>query len=151
MKIMTQRFFLFLFASTFIFVLAVSGCTGGAKTKLVPASGTVTRNGEVLSDVRLEFRKLDTGASASGETDTNGKFTLTHSQGNLGVESGKYIVSVFQKGKPIPLPAGVKAEDLPEERRNPMSPEIEIRNSDDTPIEIEIPESGNSDIKIEIK
>jgi hypothetical protein len=59
--------------------------------------------------------------------------------------------TVTQNGKPLPLPAGAKPEDLPEERRNLMSPEVEIRNSDKSPIEIEIPEAGNNDLKIEIK
>ncbi|MDR2642323.1 MAG: carboxypeptidase-like regulatory domain-containing protein [Planctomycetaceae bacterium] len=145
MKIITKNIFLF----TFVFVLAVSGCTGGAK--LVPAGGTVTQNGKPLSDVRLEFRQPDTGTSAFAETDVDGKFVLTHSQGGTGAVAGKYIVSIFQKGKPIPLPTGINAEDLPEERRNPMSPEIEIRNSDNSNIEIEIPETGNNNLKIEVK
>ncbi|MDR2643947.1 MAG: hypothetical protein LBC74_14290 [Planctomycetaceae bacterium] len=147
MKVITKNIFLFIF----VFVLVVSGCMGSVKPKLVPASGTATQNGKPLSDVRLEFRKPDTGTSAFAETDIEGKFTLTHSQGGIGAESGKYIVSIFQKGKPIPLPTGVNAEDLPEEQRNPMSPEIEIRNSNDSNIEIEIPETGKNDLKIEVK
>jgi hypothetical protein len=134
-----------------LFMLFISGCTNNSGTKIVPAGGTLTQNGKPLVDVRLEFRHVDTGATAFAETDTSGKFTLTHTQGESGAEPGKYFVSVFQKGKPLSLPAGVKAEDLPEERRNPMSPEVEIRNSDKSPIETEIPDKGNNDLKIEIK
>jgi hypothetical protein len=134
-----------------LFTLLISGCTGNTRPKVVAAGGTVTQNGKPLADVRLEFRKPDTGASAFAETDANGKFTLTYSLGEQGTEPGKYLVSIFQKGKPLPLPAGVKPEDLPEERRNLMSPEVEIRNSDKSLIEIEIPEAGNNDLKIEVK
>ncbi|MDR1925663.1 MAG: carboxypeptidase-like regulatory domain-containing protein [Planctomycetaceae bacterium] len=134
-----------------LFTLLISGCTGNTRPKVVTAGGTVTQNGKPLADVRLEFRKPATGASAFADTDANGKFTLTYSLGEKGAEPGKYLVSIFQKGEPIPLPAGVKAEDLPEEQRNPMSPDVPIMNTDNEPIEVEIPVTGNMDLKIDVE
>ncbi|MDR2344523.1 MAG: carboxypeptidase-like regulatory domain-containing protein [Planctomycetaceae bacterium] len=136
---------------TFVFVFVGSGCLDSAKPKLVPVSGTVTQNNKPLSDVRLEFRKPDTGTSAFAETDSNGRFTLTHSQGESGAEPGKYLVSIFQKGKPITPTPEKNTENLPEELRNQMTPELEIRNSDGSQIEIVIPEKGNNDLNVEVK
>ncbi|MDR1959673.1 MAG: carboxypeptidase-like regulatory domain-containing protein [Planctomycetaceae bacterium] len=134
-----------------LFMLLISGCTGSTRPKLVPSGGIITKDGKPLADVRIEFRKPDTGASAFAETDTDGKFTLTYSLGEQGAEPDKYLVTIFQKGKPIPLPAGVKAEDIPEERRNQTTPEVSITNSDKKPIEVEIPATGNLELKIEVK
>jgi predicted small secreted protein len=131
--------------------LVVAGCNGNKGAKVAPVGGTVTQNGKPLSDVRIEFSKIDTGAMSFAETDAEGKFTLTHTHGKSGAEPGKYRVTIFQKGKPIPLPAGTKPEDVPEERRNQTSPDVPITNSDKSPIEIEISEKGDSNIVIDLK
>ncbi|MDR2346288.1 MAG: carboxypeptidase-like regulatory domain-containing protein [Planctomycetaceae bacterium] len=130
-------------------VLLISGCH--KEVKVIPVTGTIIQNGQPLADVRIEFSKLDTGAISFAETDSAGHFTLTHTHGKSGAEPGKYRVSVFQKGKPIPLPTGTKLEDIPEERRNETSPDIPITNSDNSPIEVEITESGSNNIVIDIK
>jgi hypothetical protein len=134
-----------------LIVFAVSGCLQSGGEKVVPVTGTITQNGQPLANVRIEFNKTDTGAKSFAETDTQGNFTLTHTHGKAGAELGKYRVSVFQKGKPIPLPAGKKPEDVPEEIRNQTTPDIPITNSDESPIEIEIKESGKNNIVIDIK
>ncbi|MDR0336399.1 MAG: carboxypeptidase-like regulatory domain-containing protein [Planctomycetaceae bacterium] len=138
------------FLILFISVLLIFGCRNGDE-KIIPVSGTITQNGQPLSNVRIEFSKIDTGAMSFAETDAMGHFTLTHTHGKSGAELGKYRVSVFQKGKPIPLPTGTKLEDIPEERRNQTTPNVPITNSDKSPIEIEITESGKNNIVIDIK
>jgi hypothetical protein len=134
----------------FVSVFLISGCQNKGE-KVIPVTGTITQKGQPLADVRVEFSKIDTGAMSFAETDTQGHFTLIHAHGKSGAEAGKYRVSVFQKGKPIPLPAGTKPEDVPEERRNQTSPDIPITNSDKSPIEVEITESGKNNIVIDIK
>jgi hypothetical protein len=131
-------------------VLSTSGCQNKGE-KVVPVSGTITQNGQPLANVRVEFSKTDTGAKSFAETDTQGHFTLTHTHGKSGAELGKYRVSVFQKGKPIPLPADKKPEDMPEELRNQTTPDIPVTNSDESPIEIEITDSSKNNIVIDIK
>ncbi|MDR1484005.1 MAG: carboxypeptidase-like regulatory domain-containing protein [Planctomycetaceae bacterium] len=130
--------------------LFVVGC-GSKSARVVPVGGTITQNGQPLADVRVEFNKIDTGAMSFAETDAAGRFTLTHTHGKSGAELGKYRVSVFHKGKPIPLPAGTKLEDIPEERRNQTSPDVPITNSDNSPIEVEINDSSKNNIVIDIK
>ncbi|MDR1477558.1 MAG: carboxypeptidase-like regulatory domain-containing protein [Planctomycetaceae bacterium] len=134
-----------------ILILCVAGCINKNSTKTVPASGTLTQNGKPLTDVRIEFSKIDTGAISFAETDAKGYFTLTHTHGKPGAEAGKYRVSIFQKGKSIPLPEGKKLEDIPEEQRNATTPEIPITMSDNTPIEINIPEKGDNNIVIDLR
>jgi predicted small lipoprotein YifL len=145
---MMKKIFSLLFILPVIFLSA--GC-GNKGPKLAPVTGTITQNGKPLTDVRLEFSKIDTGARSFAESDAEGHFTLTHTHGNKGAEPGKYRVSVFQKGKPIPLPAGKKPEDVPEEQRNATTPEVPLTMSDKKPIEIEITESGENNILIDLK
>jgi hypothetical protein len=139
------------FLILFVSVLLISGCFQNSGAKVIPVTGTITKNGQPLAEVRIEFSKTDTGAMSFAETDTEGRFTLTHTHGKSGAEPGKYRVSVFQKGKPIPLPTGKKLEDIPEELRNQTSPDVPITNSDKSPIEIEITDSGKNNIVIDIK
>ncbi|MDR1270856.1 MAG: carboxypeptidase-like regulatory domain-containing protein [Planctomycetaceae bacterium] len=138
------------FLILFVSVLSLSGCQTKGE-KVIPVTGTITQNGQPLANVRLEFSKIDTGAMSFGETDTEGHFTLIHTHGKPGAEPGKYRVSVFQKGKPIPLPANKKPQDIPEEERNQTTPDIPVTNSDKSPIVIEITESSQNNIVIDIK
>jgi hypothetical protein len=139
------------FLILFVSALLMSGCLQNNNEKVIPVTGTITQNSKPLVDVRIVFSKTDTGAMSFAETDTEGHFTLIHTHGKSGAEPGKYHVSVFQKGKPIPLPTGKKLEDIPEEERNQTSPDIPITNSDKSPIEVEITESGQNNIVIDIK
>jgi hypothetical protein len=135
----------------FVLVLCVFGCSNGNSPKVVAVNGTLTQNGTPLADVRIEFNKIDTGAVSFAETDAKGYFTLTHTHGKSGAEPGKYTVSIFRKGQPIPLPANTSGNDVPDELRNQTTQEVPITNSDGSPIEIEITESGGNNIVIDIK
>jgi hypothetical protein len=112
----------------------------------VTASGTLTQNGQPLTDVRIEFRKMDTGSLSFAETDEQGHFTLIHTHGKKGAEPGKYRVSVFRKSQPIPIPPG---QPVPSEV--PMTQEIPITMSNQTPIEIEIMETEPNEFMIDLK
>jgi hypothetical protein len=144
----------FLFLSLFATALFITtGCANNLP-KIVPVTGTITQNGKPLTDVRIEFSKADTGAMSFAEPDAEGKFTLTcthERMGRIGAEPGKYIVSVYKKGTPIPLPAGVKPEDVPEERRNAKTPDTLLTMSDQKPIEVEITDSNENNIIIDLK
>jgi predicted small lipoprotein YifL len=146
---MKYTFILFLLLATVIFVM--TGC-GDKGPKLIPVTGTITQNGKTLNDVRLEFSKIGTGERSYAEPDAEGKFTLRHSQGNLGAEPGRYRVSVFQKGKPI-SPSGDnnrrRAEGDPPIPT--ITPEVQLTMSDQKPIEIEITNSGENNIVIDLK
>lgn len=116
-----------------LLILFVSGCTGGA-VKLNPTTGTVTLNGEQLADVRIEFRKMDTGGLSFATTDAQGHFELRHTHGRIGAEPGTYRVSVFRKRV--------------EETKTPEQP---ILMSDKSPIEIIVTDQGPNKFDIDIK
>jgi hypothetical protein len=126
--------------------VCIFGCTRNTGAKVVEASGTLTQNGKPLANVRVEFSKIDTGSLSFAETDEQGRFKLTHTHGKSGAEPGKYRVSIFQKGQPIPTPAGQPA---PSELL--MTPEEPITMSDQSPIEIEITETGQNKLVIDLK
>jgi hypothetical protein len=130
-----------------IFVLCITGCTNNISPKTVPASGTLTQNGKPLTDIRVEFSKIDTGSLSFAETDEQGHFTLMHTHGKKGAEPGKYRVSVFRKSKPIPFPPGQPAPSAPPM----MTPEVPITMSNKTPIEIEVTEKGLNEFIIDLK
>ncbi|MDR2117114.1 MAG: hypothetical protein LBP87_12110 [Planctomycetaceae bacterium] len=148
---MKHTFLLLILIATVAFI--TTGCAN-KEPKIVPVTGIITQNGKPLTDIRLEFSKVDTGAMSFAEPNAEGKFTLTSTYGRtgkIGAEPGKYIVSVYKKGKLIPLPAGVKPEDVPEERRNARTPETFLTMSDNKPIEVEIANSGENNIVIDLK
>jgi hypothetical protein len=130
----------------FIFVLCITGCTNNSGIKTVTVNGTLTQNGKPLTDVRIEFSKIDTGSLSYAETDEQGHFTLIHTHGKKGAESGKYRISVFRKSKPISIPPGQPIPSAP-----PMTPEVPITMSDKTPIEVEITEKGLNEFIIDLK
>ncbi|MDR1958971.1 MAG: carboxypeptidase-like regulatory domain-containing protein [Planctomycetaceae bacterium] len=129
-----------------ILVLCVAGCTNNTGPKVTAVSGTLTQNGKPLTDVRIEFNKIDTGSLSFAETDEQGRFTLIHTHGKMGAEPGKYRVSVFQKSQPVPIPPG---QPVPSEL--PMTPEKPITMSDRSPIEIEVTETGPNQFDIDLK
>jgi hypothetical protein len=130
----------------FLFVFCIAGCTNNSGVKTVTANGVLTQNGKPLTDVRIEFSKIDTGSLSFAETDEQGYFTLIHTLGKIGAEPGKYRVSVFRKSQPMPIPPGQPMPSAP-----PMTPEIPITMSDKTPIEIEITEKGLNEFIIDLK
>jgi hypothetical protein len=135
-----KKFFLF------IITLCIAGCVNNSDVKVVAVNGILTQNGKPLTDVRIEFSKIDTGSLSFAETDEQGRFTLTHILGKTGAEPGKYRVSVFRKSQSIPIPSG---KPIPTEI--PMTPEVPITMSDKSPIEVEITDSGKNNIVIDIK
>ncbi|MEM7455789.1 MAG: hypothetical protein AAF456_15660 [Planctomycetota bacterium] len=75
-----------MFKSTCCFVvvllLFVAGCGGEAVPELATVSGTITMNGEPLDQVKVTFmpdaERGNGGRSSYGETDENGRYTLTY-------------------------------------------------------------------------
>ena len=84
-----------------LFLALCIGCNSG-EYKLVPVSGTVTLDGEPVSNARVIFepRRVDpssltAGPSSDGETDESGKFSLaTTADGKSGAIAGTHDVVV---------------------------------------------------------
>lgn len=89
----------------------VVGCGGSSRPEPAPVSGTVTYNGKPVAHATVMFTPKSGGASATGKTDENGKFTLTTFEPGDGAIVGEHVVTVTYTG-----PEGAEAE-------NPESPE----------------------------
>lgn len=89
-----------LYAACLTCLLAVTGCGSGIAT--VPATGTVVHQGKPLKGATVTFsrgkRAITAGEIAIGETDAEGRFTLTTYIGPQadvkGAVIGKYDVTV---------------------------------------------------------
>jgi hypothetical protein len=80
-----------------IFLLAMVGCKQSSLSGLVPAVGTVTHDGKTVGNATIVFipaNNTEGMRSASGTTDTNGKFTMTTLVPNDGVFPGEYVVTI---------------------------------------------------------
>jgi hypothetical protein len=75
-----------------------SGCAPGGPT-LGKVTGQVTLDGKPLPNVAVTFMPAGEGGSASGITDANGNYELTHANGK-GTPVGKNKVAVTTKQKP---------------------------------------------------
>ncbi len=95
------------------------GCGGGSDyvvPELMEVSGTVTLDGEPLSNTTVIFSPQPgtNGTGAIGVTDSNGKYTLKHQSDKSGIESGKYYVTFSKWAMPdgSPIPEGKTAADV---------------------------------------
>jgi len=84
----------------------LAGCGGGADDKkwtklqkpVFPAGGEVTYKGSPVADASIVFRSNDPSApvSASGKSDSSGRFTLMTYQAGDGAVAGKHQVIVIK-------------------------------------------------------
>lgn len=78
-------------ASTLLAVLLFLGCG----PSLVPVEGVVTLDGELLPDAAVTFKHVETGVSATGTTDQQGRFQLRASNNGDGALPGLYEIVVM--------------------------------------------------------
>jgi hypothetical protein len=83
-------------AACLVFVVGLSGC-GSDAPKIVPISGTVTRNNQPVPNLYLNFMP-DTGRPSWGVTDSEGRFKLHYDRDYDGAVVGKH--KVFVQFKP---------------------------------------------------
>ncbi len=79
-------------------LLITTGCGGGTadvnRPQPVPATGTVTYNGEPVAGATVTLVPQDEGRGAVGKTDASGQFTLTTYEAGDGAIPGSYRVTV---------------------------------------------------------
>lgn len=103
------------------FVLLAVGCAllaGCSENNVVPVSGTLTFRGKPVTNAIIHFVP-EKGRPSMGETDAQGKFTLTYDPQKKGAERGKHKVFVMRnsladQSRPgvIPgMPIAVSAEE----------------------------------------
>ncbi len=134
-----------------LLLLAIPGCGGDGIGDVVPASGTVTLDGEPAADITISLMPQAgvKGRGGYARSDQNGNFEMmvVDAEGP-GVLPGKYQV-LFQKytmpdGSPIPPDAMVQEGDIV----NQLPPIYADPGS--SPVYADIPESGNQSLKFEL-
>jgi hypothetical protein len=89
--------------------ICAAGCGSSAQSDrpaTYPVSGTVTMNGQPVADANVNFQLADGSRSASGVTNSQGRFELTTFAAGDGALPGEYLVAITQFEKP-PKGAGV--------------------------------------------
>lgn len=133
--------------SKYIFLLGlicVVGCEGTSGPKTVNASGTVTLDGAPVEKAQVIFIQDGGSNPASAMTDASGKFSLSYNGEKKGALPGSYKAQVSKTileskgggGAEVKLTQG-----LPAKYANIMT----------SGLTFEIPASGTSDLKIELK
>lgn len=74
-----------------VLLLLAIGC---GKSKMSPVSGTVTLDGKPLAGASVLFAPEGSGKDATGETDQDGRFTMSTLQPGDGVLPGTYKVVI---------------------------------------------------------
>jgi hypothetical protein len=78
---------------------ALPGCGDGGP-RVVPVTGSVTRNGKPVANLFINFIP-DAGRPSWGQSDEQGQFTLEYDRDRKGAEVGKHKVSVkFRPANP---------------------------------------------------
>src|SRR5262249_54770418 len=81
-------------------VATISGCGDGGP-RVVPVTGTVTRNGKPVPNLFINFMP-EAGRPSWGHSDEQGQFTLEYDRERKGAEVGKH--KVFVKLRPAANP-----------------------------------------------
>jgi len=94
-------------------VLLFAGCGGGGSdTPRGDVSGTVTYQGQPVTEGTVNFLSPETGRSASATLDAQGKFTV-----DGGVEAGSHVVTITPPFVEVP-PGGDEPPPEPKEYAN---------------------------------
>jgi hypothetical protein len=138
-------------------VVAASGCRGDG-LNLQRATGTVTYQGEVAADAVVTFNYED-GQIASGVTNDTGQFEMTTaSRKGAPVGKAKVLVTKISSGGMPQMPANPTPEAMfemdPREMRATAAPKNALparyAQLSETPLEVEISESGDNDFTLEL-
>ena len=120
-----------------------AGCGG---SNVVPVSGTLTYKGKPVPNAYIHFMP-ENGRPSMGETDQNGKFTLTYDPQNKGAERGKHRVFVQYNALAAATEPGAVPGVAPK-LSSEWSEFFTKYGGDNSKVEVVI-DKGTSDLKLE--
>jgi len=136
------------FPTLLLLVIVTVGC-GGTNANLpplVPVSGTVTLDGELLCGAVVRFVPVGStrGTGAGGHTDESGKYELVSRHGGNGAAVGEYRVVitklVMPDGSDFPLDSEVPPIESPAKDILPPA----YHDMKQTPLKATVPEGGTT-------
>jgi hypothetical protein len=136
-------------------LLVVVGCSSGGTpppklAATVPVTGTVTLDGQPLSDATISFAPETTAGfhGALGRTDASGKYELTTDIGggknSKGAIPGKYRITVSKLVKPDGSPIPADSTEPPANLAAMESIPLHYSSIGETKLEYEVPAAGGS-------
>lgn len=139
-----------------LFTLALAALTAcgsgepkGEIVDTVAAGGTLTYKNQALENYEVTLHPVSGTRGASGKTDAEGKFLLGANDQGDGAPPGRYKVTVTYS------PPQFAGEAGKEEFTATPPPKVQIPekfgNVETSGIEVEVPESGTSELKIDLK
>lgn len=139
-------------ASLVVVLILLAGCSGDDKwkqdrPKTVPAEGTITLNGKPLEDATIVLTSDSNGCS--GKSDKEGKFKLEAFSPDPGAVPGSYKVMITKAEYPLTPDPSEK------ETNKPIYAKLLVPKKYTSPetsgLTVDIPETGKTDIKLELK
>lgn len=132
-------------------VLAACGCGSSGELKVVPVTGTVTKGGKALKDVRVTLAVADATKPAPmqiGITDAEGKFEIQTSAGQKGAVPGRYKVVLTDGGAPS-MDYSSMGKKGPQANTEVIPKLYQSANS--TPLTVSVEETTGAVITAEVK
>ncbi len=132
--------------------IAVAGCGGDTTFDVAPVSGQVKMDGKPLAKVIVTFSPTEGGREkplSVGTTDSEGRFTLRTSTGQMGAIPGMHNVMIADTSDLAP------GESLPDDRSQWKTPDNPIPEKYSNPEKPEftfsVPPKGSESANFEIK
>lgn len=136
----------------------VVGCTPNTQPvaeifPTVPAEGTLTFDGQPVPDFVVTLVPTDGKRPASGRTDASGKFVLGTNQPGDGAPAGTHRASVaFSPPEDPNAPPDAGGIEDPSKMPKPkFKIPAKYSNPETSGLNINVPEDGTTDLKIELK
>lgn len=136
------------------FALGAAGCRG---SRTSPVNGVVLLDGKPLADASVQFISESDGRTATGQTDQEGKFSMSTYEPRDGVLPGSYKVVVSPPmGTPDPAKYST-AEDAmtgaSKAAKKSTAPEFpqKYTRADQTPLKQEVPVTGSVTLELSSK
>lgn len=122
----------------------LAGCGGSG---IVPVSGTLTYKGKPVTNAFVNFVPADGSRPSMGETDADGRFTLTYDPQTKGAKVGKHRVFVNQNVAADATQPGAVPGVAPKQSAD-MGEFFRKYSGENSKIEVTIDKS-TSDLKLE--
>ena len=109
------------------------GC--GGDSNLSSVTGTVTLDGQPVSDATVNFSPKAAGSPSNGRTDSAGNYELSFSKSKKGAEIGKHSVRIttFRKANPdAETPITAVPEKIPAKYNSKTELEADVKSGDNT-------------------
>ena len=139
--------------SVLVLCLWSVGCTGEPKAevfKTVSAGGTLTFKGKPLPGFLVSFQPTESSRTATGVTDSEGKFVLGTNAPGDGAVAGQHSVAVVWQ-PPVDDGMGDVIDDPAKLPKPPVNLPVNYASVKTSGIRVEIPEEGNTEIAVELE